>query len=61
MDPLSIVVAGGAYFGLKDLVPRILGPTADYLGAGMRTRTQRRGQQTFAASFKMLEKRLVSV
>jgi hypothetical protein len=41
MDPLSIVVAGGAYFGLKDLVPRILGPTADYLGAGMRSYSEK--------------------
>lgn len=40
MDPASVATAVGAYLGLKDLVPRILGPTADYLGSEMRSYTE---------------------
>jgi len=41
MDIPTIAVAAGGYFGLKDLVPRILGPTADYLGGELKTYTQK--------------------
>jgi len=41
MDPTQVVVAVSAYLGLKDLVPRILGPSADYLGGELRSYTEK--------------------
>src|SRR5688500_3074157 len=41
MDPTHVAVAVSAYLGLKDLVPKILGPTADYLGGELRTYTEK--------------------
>jgi hypothetical protein len=41
MEPTQIAVGVSAYFGLKDLVPKILGPTADYLGGELRSYTEK--------------------
>src|SRR6185503_17313077 len=41
INPESAATAVGTYFGLKELVPKILGPTADYIGAGLRGYTER--------------------
>ncbi|HEY5743227.1 MAG TPA: hypothetical protein VIS99_11860 [Terrimicrobiaceae bacterium] len=41
MEPTEIAVAVSAYLGLKDLVPRILGPTTDYLGGELRSYTEK--------------------
>jgi hypothetical protein len=40
MDPIQIVEATGAYVGLKDLLPKVLGPTAEYLGDGLKNLTE---------------------
>jgi hypothetical protein len=41
VDPKSAATVVATYMGLKELAPRILGPTADYLGAGLRAYTEK--------------------
>ena len=41
MDIVTAAVAAGGYLGLKDLVPRILGPTADYIGGELKSYTEK--------------------
>ena len=48
-------------FGLQDLVLRSLGPTADYLGAGMSFVHDEGDSKPSPDLSKSLEKRLVSV
>jgi hypothetical protein len=55
MDPLHIVEAAGAYVGLKDLFPKVLGPTAEYLGDGLRNLTEK-GVLNLGRIFRVAEK-----
>jgi hypothetical protein len=57
MNASDIALSAGAYFGLKDLVPKILGPTCDYLGDGLRGVTQK-GVENIKRIFLVAEKRL---
>ncbi len=41
VDEQIVVVGVGAYLGLKEVAPRLLGPTADYLGQGLRLYTEK--------------------
>lgn len=57
MDSIEIVTAAGSYFGLKDLVPRVLGPTADYLGEGLKGLTEK-GVHNLQRVFRSAERQL---
>ena len=57
MDASDIVTGIGAYVGLKELMPRILGPTADYVGTGLKDLTEK-GIRNIARVFSIAEKRL---
>ncbi len=57
MDALQIATAAGACFGLKDLVPKILGPTADYIGEGLKELTTK-GVQNIQRVFQSAAKKL---
>jgi hypothetical protein len=54
MDIVPIAEAGGAILCLKDLMPRILGPTADYVGNGIRSYTEK-GAANLLRIFKKTE------
>jgi hypothetical protein len=41
MDPTSIATAVTTYVGVKDLMPRLLGPTFDYVGGELRSYTEK--------------------
>ena len=41
MDPLTTVAAGLTVLGSKDLITKVLGPTADYVGSEIRTLVER--------------------
>jgi hypothetical protein len=58
-DALKIAEAAGGYFGLKDLVPRMLGPSADYLGDGLKTLTEK-GVSNIQRVFRSAERKLGS-
>ena len=57
VDAVHIATAAGTYFGLKDLVPRILGPSADYLGEGLKGLTEK-GVQNITRVFHCAERKL---
>ncbi len=57
MDALEVAAAAGSYFGLKDLVPKLLGPTADYLGGELKGLTEK-GVKNVQRVFRAAEKRL---
>lgn len=59
MGPIEIATAAGSYFGLKDLVPRVLGPTADYLGDGLKGLTEK-GLHNIQRVFHSAERQLGS-
>jgi hypothetical protein len=59
MDTLNIATAAGTYFGLKDLVPKLLGPTADYIGEGLKGLTEK-GVQNIQRVFQSAAKKLGS-
>ena len=41
MEPITAIGGGLALFGSKDLIIKLLGPTADYLGGGLRDYTKK--------------------
>lgn len=57
MDASDIVTGIGAYVGLKELLPRILGPTADYVGTGLKGLTEK-GVRNVTKVFSIAAKRL---
>lgn len=57
MEAMEIATAAGTYLGLKDLLPRLLGPTADYVGGGLEKLTKK-GVQNLVRVFKIAEKRI---
>jgi len=59
MNAIEIATVAGSYFGLKDLVPRVLGPTADYLGEGLKGLTVK-GVNNIQRVFRSAERQLGS-
>jgi hypothetical protein len=63
MDPGTGLTVLGAALGSKELVVKILGPTADYLGAGLKDWTERATmnvQRVFYQAAKKLGNRIGS-
>src|SRR5213595_3176893 len=56
-DPNTGLAVLGAAIGTKDLIVKVLGPTAEYLGGGLKDWTQRRVAnlaRTFSAAARKL-------
>lgn len=57
MDPDTVVTVLAAYAGSKEVVGKVLGPSADYVGEGLRTWTEK-GAQNVGKIFAYASKKL---
>lgn len=61
MNETDLIVAAGAYLGSKEILGKLLGPTADYLGGGLKSLTERGVKnlnRVFAAAVRKLGPRI---
>ena len=62
MNETDLIVAAGAYaLGSKEILGKLLGPTADYLGGGLKSLTERgvnNVNRVFAAAVSKLGSRI---